>query len=356
MAGSLRRRRVVWAALAAAVAACLFVGLAFGSAQASAKPFWGITGQLEPEDIDAMADSGTESTAVLLPWHVVQRGGAGTFDWAKPDALAAKAADNDIELVFILFGSPAHINSTPHIAPAGKSEVDAWTTFVRASVKRYGPGGTFWAVRPGATKPVRAWQVWQEPGLRFFFQPKPNVGRYIKLLKPAAKAIRAEDPRAKILLAGLNNPSGGSNINLRGFLTRFYKKGGKGIRKHFDALSLHAYGPDNDAILRKLNLARDLMKAGGDRKKPIWVTEVGWSSDKSKHRLEVGRKGQKKKLRAGLKMLKRVKGELRIKRVLVYTWRDPQEDSACWCDSAGLLSFSGKPKPALKVYEKFAGA
>ena len=324
---------------------------------AEAKAFWGLTGEFKAGELEAMAASGATSIATLLPWHALQPDGPESYNWGGTDALVAEAARQDIEVIFILYGTPGHLTSQHQIAPVGSAAVEAgWRGFVRTAVKRYGPGGEFWQTHVGPVLPVRAWQVWQEPGLRFFYQPKPSVKGYVELLRATSKAIRASDPGANVLMGGLNDPQGGPHISLRTFLKRFYKVGGAGIRKKFDALALHPYGVDNKPILRKLRLARDEMRRAGDGKKPIWVTELGWSSQKGENRLQVGEKQQKRRLGDALRALKRNKRELGIRRVLTFTWRDSQPTSPCWCETAGLLDFDGEPKPALRAFEKFAKA
>ncbi len=347
-------RSARWLAVTVAAVGCVVVGSALKPTTADARPFWGLTGQFQREDLESMRASGAASVATLLPWHEVQADGPDSFNWGRIDAFVAEAARQDIEVIFILYGSPAFISSQPEIPPVGSAEAEeGWRGFVQAAVERYGPRGDFWKTHTGPPRPVRAWQVWQEPGLKYFFQPKPSVKKYVKLLRATSNAVRAIDPGAKILMGALNDPQDKLHINLKTFLKRFYKIGGKGIGKTYDALSLHPYGPKNKTILRKLTLARDLMRRAGEGKTPIWVTEVGWSSQ-SGERLMVGRKGQEKRLRNALRMLKKKRREFRIKRVLVYTWQDSMRTSTCWCDTAGLLDFDGEPKPALRAFERFA--
>jgi hypothetical protein len=101
------------------------------------------------------------------------------------------------------------------------------------------------------------------------------------MLKPAAAAVRRHDPAATVLSAGL------AQSDAR-FLAELYDAGAGGS---FDAVAAHSYpvGDPRDCTLRGdgrgfrdrlcgLRDVRRVMDAHGDRDKPVWVTELGWST------------------------------------------------------------------------------
>ena len=96
------------------------------------------------------------------------------------------------------------------------------------------------------------------------------------------------------------------------------------------------------------------MRKAKDRRTPIWITEIGWSSERANHRLMVGPKKQASRLRNAFRMLVKNRRKYRIERILWYTWRDYPEQHCRWCNTAGLYGLDGTPKPALAEFKRFA--
>ena len=77
-------------------------------------------------------------------------------------------------------------------------------------MSRYGPRGSFWAAHPEVPRrPIRDWQIWNEPELPFYWDVPPDwtaawPSGYVKLLKAARRAIKSRDRRAKVVVAGLS--------------------------------------------------------------------------------------------------------------------------------------------------------
>jgi hypothetical protein len=107
---------------------------------------------------------------------------------------------------------------------------------------------------------------------------------YVEILQAAYPAIKAADPKAFVLSAGLC-PNGGSNEPYT-YLTAMYAAGAHG---YFDAFNLHPYSypdtPDQTSdswnpwsYLAQLH---SIMSSNGDGSKQIWLTEFGCPSDGS---------------------------------------------------------------------------
>ena len=74
--------------------------------------------------------------------------------------------------------------------PAQYISLDA--QFVKQAILRYGPRGTFWTENPTLPrKPLRTWQVWNEPNFKYFVA-KPNPAEYGRLVKLDLFAGRSE--------------------------------------------------------------------------------------------------------------------------------------------------------------------
>jgi hypothetical protein len=136
---------------------------------------------------------------------------------------------------------------------------------------------------------VTAYIVWNEPNLATEWEGRPPdpVG-YTELLCAAHAAVRAADPQALVVSAGLapTNHNNDQALDDRLYLQAMYAAGAAGC---FDVLAAHPYGfaypPDDPYGAHDgLNLARltDLRaimieEAGGE--KPVWATELGWTTD-----------------------------------------------------------------------------
>jgi len=136
---------------------------------------------------------------------------------------------------------------------------------------------------------VRAYVVWNEPNLaREWGGARPDPLAYMDLLRVAYRRIKAADPAALVVSAGLSptNENTARAMDDRLYLRLMYQAG---LREHCDALGVHAYGfaypPDDPRgahqglnLNRVLDL-REIMVEFGDAKKPVWALEYGWTTN-----------------------------------------------------------------------------
>ncbi|MDQ2808572.1 MAG: cellulase family glycosylhydrolase [Chloroflexota bacterium] len=127
---------------------------------------------------------------------------------------------------------------------------------------------------------IHTWEIWNEPNICDFWNTPsgPDAARYVQLLKVAYPAIKAADPNITVLGGALS----GNDCN---YLRDMYAAGAKG---YFDALSIHPYSNSNppDQIGSKCDQGsfasvpqiEQTMADLGDPNKPIWITEMGWST------------------------------------------------------------------------------
>jgi hypothetical protein len=325
-----------------------------GAAQRRVPAGWlGVTadGPLSPsmdDEWDRMATNGVETVRLAMRWDVIAAGGDGSLDLAGPDAEVAAAAARGLRVLPVVQGTPGWAASSPTKPPADPA---AFGRFMTALVARYGPDGTFWAERADLPRlPIRAWQVWNEPNLTRYWTGKPFAKTYVKLLRAAHRALRDADPGATIVLGGLPNESWKA-------LRRIYRAGGHGA---FDAVALHPYTGKPADVLRIVRLAREVMRDYGDRRLPIWITELSWPAAKGKVDHPVGfettNKGQARKLDAVMKRLVAARRQYRIERVIWYTWLSAQRGPSAF-DWSGLRRLRGSSVvsvPALGVFRSWA--
>src|SRR6185369_1286139 len=126
----------------------------------------------------------------------------GAFNFSQFDLVAEQAAKYDINLLAILIAVPAWASTAPadliaergSLSPVDKyrpRDINDWLNYVRTVVERYDGDGLDDA--PGSPR-IAYWEVWNEPNLAFFWQPKPDVNEYAELLKVTYAAIKQADP------------------------------------------------------------------------------------------------------------------------------------------------------------------
>jgi hypothetical protein len=127
---------------------------------------------------------------------------------------------------------------------------------------------------------VAAWEIWNEEASPSWWTGTPV--QFAALLKAAYPAVKSADPKA-IVIVGANDPT---------FLSQLYTAGAQGS---FDAVAVHTdtacnitspyvyeYNQNTTTVNQYFFLGftgiHTLMAANGDAAKPIYMTEIGWSS------------------------------------------------------------------------------
>ena len=221
--------------------------------------------------------------------------------------------------------------------------------FAAALVARYGPSGSFWGEHPELPRlPIRAWQVFNEPNHSGFWSEAPYAPSYVATLRAAAAGIRAADPGATIVLAGLTNRSW---LALR----QLYKFGARGL---FDVVALHPYTRRAEDVLKLVRFARRVMAKNGDGALPVWITELSWPAAEGRPRagrgigIEVSAREQATLLAQALRLLARARKRERIEKVLWYTWLSSAKGPNPFDWSGLRLQHKGGvvSTPALRVF------
>jgi hypothetical protein len=236
---------------------------------------------------------------------------------------------------------------------------DAVRRIFAALVERYGPKGSLWRERPGVPRrPIRAWQVFNEPTLTSFWSIQPFAPHYVATLDAAHRGVHEVDPGATVVLGGLPNKSWAA-------LREVYAAGGRGS---FDAVAIHPYTSSPANVLRIVRNARRVMRTNGDGGLPIWVTEFSWPAT----RRMPGAPGwaaevfgtlhtdaqQALLLDRTIRRLVAARQRLGIARLVWYTWlSDEAIETPSPFDYAGLRRIRGddtRSAPALRVFRRWA--
>jgi polysaccharide biosynthesis protein PslG len=276
----------------------------------------------------------------------------GEFDFEDLDQVVGRAADAGIKVLPFVYGSPPWIAKDPARPPLAGQDRSAWALFLRTLVRRYGPRGEFWDGRR-MRLPIRRWQLWNEPNFSIFWGPRPSPKGYARLLAAGARAVRAEDPHARIVLAGLAPVEHEPPPWV--FLRRLYRV--PHFARSFDIVGLHPYSYSLGSLIYQVEQTRAVMAAAGDRRTPLEVTELGVASAGNRlSPMVMGPGGQAAYLRGAYGLLLSKRRAWRVSGVDWFTWRDTSsEDPFCvFCQHAGLFELSDRPKPAWRAFRAVA--
>lgn len=312
-------------------------------------------------DFEAQRAAGVDLVRQPFDWGLIEPS-PGRFEFAPYDAYMADAALAGMRLLPILVDAPRWASGLPSEVPdrgpqPPRSErVPDFARFAGAVVARYGPGGEFWRAHPELPHvPIRSWQVWNEPNLRAWWGgalwqgPGPSAELYAELLIPTSRAIKAADPNAEVVAAGL--PESPHGIPRDDFLDGLYEAG---AGPYFDVAAVHPYDRDARGLIGQVEGFRAQLDRHGDRDKPIWVSEFGWATEGPYHDFTTDEANQAARIATIFDELVRRRRELRIRGLAWYSWRDahprdPTPDPP-WFVRAGLLHIDGFPKPGFFAY------
>jgi hypothetical protein len=253
----------------------------------------------------------------------------GTFDWSTLDSIMTSVHQVGMTADLIIDGCPpwaAAAGATGQFAqPASPAQFAAWAAAVAA---RYHSLGADY------------FEIWNEPNMAAFWSPAPNPAAYTADLIAAYTAVKAADPSAVVISAGLASVGDtATTIDPVTFFAAMYAHGAHGS---FDAVGDHPYSfpadPDNDSqgnwgeMDQTSPSLRSLMTAHGDAAKKIWITEYGAPT------------GVVTAAQQTTELTQAITAALHTKWIgafYIYTWSDQYGG-----EGFGLLDSNGNPKPA----------
>jgi hypothetical protein len=252
------------------VSAPLMTSKAYGIAAGSS--LTSLSDQALNDRMQALQDLGVRWVRYDFDWSLIQPDSSRNYNWSQYDRLVSASTKHHLQVLGILDYTPSWARpagcSSPQCAPASTS---SFANFAGATAHRYHSQG------------VHAWEVWNEPNSKDFWQPKSNPSVYTSLLKQSYAAIQAQDKAAYVLTGGLSpQATNGSSYTPIDFLQALYKDGAAG---NFDGIADHPYtyplSPSSAAdhawnqMARTSLSLRTIMVNNGDSQKKIWITEFG---------------------------------------------------------------------------------
>lgn len=303
-------------------------------------------------EVRAMEAAGVTALRAPFYWWTAQPT-EGPPNFAATDPLVAAVSRAGIELLPIAVGTPGWAARHPSKRNSPPAGTKAYAAYLTALIGRYGPSGSFWKEHPNVPKlPVRHWQLWNEPDHTHYWSDQPYARDYVKLARAARKAIKAADPGAVVVMSGFADRSWDS-------IAAVYRAGGKGV---FDAVAIHPYTFEVRNVLKIVEYARRALDKAGDPDRPLWLTEVTWSSGKRRGvapaPFETTPSDQAARLSAALPLLLRERHRLGIDRIFWENWISHDSNHANPFDFSGLRVL--KPdgtvaeKPAFADFKRIA--
>jgi hypothetical protein len=298
-----------------------------------------------------LAGTGAGSVRTAFFWSHAQPAGPATTDFSGYDRVVLAAARHRLVVVPVVQGTPTWAAAMPGDGASPPRDNADYARFLQALVGRYGPHGSLWSEHPELSpRPIRDWQIWNEPNIDRYWSTQPFAKSYVRLLRAARAALRKADPGARAILAGLPNKSWAA-------LRSIYGAGGRGA---FDAVALHPYTGKPVNVVKLVSLTRRVMRRYGDKRKPVWVTELSWPASIGKTNstggFETDDKGQANRLRKGLVLLARARRKLRIQRVYWYTWLSAEQGASSfgWSGLRRIRAGQVVSAPSLSAFRRTA--
>ncbi len=245
----------------------------------------------QPHEFVMLNEMGFGWVKQEFSWRDIEGIEKGARDWWRADQIVNAANDAGLKMAARLDRQPFWTDPPDNQWKDNQppSDYQDFADFCGAMAERY-------------RGRVAAYQIWNEPNLdREWGDKPPNPVEYTALLKGCYLAIKAADPDAIVISAGLA-PTGTSTEQVMtdmDFLQGMYDAG---AAAYFDVLGLHApgyktppavsadeaavseeYGNGRWFAFRHVEDMRAIMVANGDGAKQVALMEMGWMLHQDMH-------------------------------------------------------------------------
>jgi hypothetical protein len=259
------------------------------------------------------------------------------YEWGGVDAILSGLRARRITPLVTLYGTPRWANGgrSPNVAP---TSARAFADFAYAAARRY--------------PYVRDWTIWNEPNTNLALaSPSPKL--YVtRLLNPGYAAIHRANPRA-IVAGGVTSPRRTSG----GMGPLAFIRGMKAAHARLDAYAHNPY-PTRPSVespfagacracdaISLANVERLVAEVHRDfGNKAVWLTEYGYQTNPPDHVLGVSPARQAAYVGESALRAYELPG---VTMLVQYLLRD---DRAAWGFQSGLLTVSGRAKPAYDAF------
>lgn len=181
---------------------------------------------------------------IEVPWRLIEQPAQGNYDWSHMDYVIGLCAQNGMIVHAVPMFTPAWIGAYNAVPPAA-----AFASFVTQLVKRY-------------KSTVRYWEMWNEPndGSNHYFTG--TAAQYVSnVLNPGYAAVKAEDPNAIVICAGVAFNWASWIAGLTG--------------ANFDYMGFHDYPGGGSQVNTDYNTAMTQLATSFPSAPPLWIDEFG---------------------------------------------------------------------------------
>ncbi|HLZ28520.1 MAG TPA: cellulase family glycosylhydrolase [Chloroflexota bacterium] len=245
-------------------------------------------------DLQLARNAGFQWVKQRFEWRYIEGKSRGNFEWNEPDRIVDAISQSGLRIIARVDNQPQWASSRvtwPGTGPP--DDPQAWSDFLTALATRY-------------KGRIQAYEIWNEPNLdREWGDAKPDAVAYTSMLKASYAAIKAADPQALVVSAGMS-PTTTNNAQAIPDLEFIRQMYAAGAKDSFDVLGVHAAGykaepcadpaqvalssdlTNNDPspvdlrriyAFRHVEDVRDLMVQQGDANKQMSILEMGWTTD-----------------------------------------------------------------------------
>jgi polysaccharide biosynthesis protein PslG len=248
--------------------------------------------EVADRDLGLLKDAGFNWVKQYFAWQDIEGAGKGQFDWSRTDRIVEQTEKHGLKMLVRVSQDP----DRPFWGGNAPENAQHFADFLAALAKRY-------------KGRIGAYQVWNEPNLaREWGNKRPDPVGYVQMLRLAYKAIKANDPNATVVTAGMAPTTQDDNIAMPDlkFYQGMYDAMQQNSDGYFDMLGVHGAGyavaPETDPqvvatdpklhnndpsptelkrvyAFRHVEDVRDLMVRNGDGDKKVVVLEFGWTTD-----------------------------------------------------------------------------
>lgn len=244
--------------------------------------------EITKRDLTFVQELGFQWVKQSFSWRDIEPAQKGHYEWKLADDVVRRVGKRgNLKLLARIDRQPfwSQPPGTPELENAPPANLQDFGDFCYALADRY-------------QGQIAAYQVWNEPNLaREWGNQRPNPAQYVELLKVCYQNIKAADPNALVISAGLATTGTYSDEAMPDdlFFEQMYQAG---AAPYFDLLGVHAPGykappemsPDEVAqnpdlggqrffAFRHVEDIRRIMEKYGDADKQIAILEMGWTTD-----------------------------------------------------------------------------
>ena len=277
-------------------------------------------------------------------WHELEPS-PGDWRTSRYDDLVERSLRHGVQVLPVLaFGTPwAATDGTGlprNLLRLSAPRLDAWETYVRQMVTRYGDR-------------LHAWEIWNEPNLPSYWKPAPDANAYAKIAGRAFATIKEHGPDDTVLTAGFS-PEKADRPDLPAYDEGVFVRALAALTpRPFDVLGYHPYTvfrhgvtPAQTETLFQNNFSNLLAGLEGSPAAPVWITEVGVST--------IDRITTEEDAAGHLAVLLTLaSARADVRKVFLYNFRDAGTDPLEKEHGFGLLHYDYTPKPGYFAYRTF---